>query len=40
MIANIIETDAGDIKIGARVEVAWDKITDDFQYPAFKVVKG
>jgi len=40
MIANIIETDAADITVGARVEVAWDKITDDFVYPAFKVVKA
>ncbi|HMN51641.1 MAG TPA: Zn-ribbon domain-containing OB-fold protein [Xanthobacteraceae bacterium] len=40
MIANIIETDAADIKVGAKVEVAWDKITEDFVYPAFKVVKG
>ena len=40
MIANIIETDAADIKPGARVEVAWDKITDDFVYPAFRVVEG
>lgn len=40
IIANIIESDHADIKIGARVEVAWDKITDDFVYPAFKVVKA
>lgn len=40
MIANIVETDAADIKVGAKVEVAWDKITDDFVYPAFKVVKA
>ncbi len=40
MIANIIETDAADIKVGARVEVTWDKMADDFLYPAFKVVKG
>jgi uncharacterized OB-fold protein len=40
MIANIIETDAGDIKVGARVELAWDMMADGFKYPAFKVVKG
>lgn len=39
-IANIIDTDPAKIRIGARVEVAWDKITDDFVYPAFKVVEG
>ncbi len=39
-IANIVDTDAAKIKIGARVEVAWDRITDDFIYPAFKVVEG
>jgi uncharacterized protein len=40
MVANIIETDAADIKVGVPVEVTWDKIGDDFLYPAFKVVKG
>jgi len=39
-IANIIDTDPAKIKIGARVEVSWDKITEDFVYPAFKVVEG
>ncbi len=39
-IANIIDTDPARIRIGARVEVAWDQITDDFVYPAFKVVEG
>lgn len=40
MVANIIESDVADIKVGAPVEVTWDKIGDDFLYPAFKVVKG
>lgn len=39
-IANIIETDPARIAIGARVAVAWDPITDDFVYPAFKVAEG
>ena len=39
MIANIIDTDPSDIAIGRRVEVAWDRIGDGFQYPAFTVVK-
>lgn len=39
-IANIVETDPARIAIGARVAVAWDPITDDFVYPAFKVVEG
>jgi uncharacterized OB-fold protein len=40
MIANIVETDPAEIKIGAPVEVAWDNITEDFVNPAFKVVKA
>lgn len=39
-IANILETDPADIKVGAPVELTWDTIGDGFLYPAFKVVKG
>jgi uncharacterized OB-fold protein len=39
MIANIIDTDPADIAIGRRVALAWDRIGDGFNYPAFKVVK-
>lgn len=38
MIANIVESDPEAIKVGARVEVAWDPLDDGKFYPAFKLV--
>ncbi|MGQ9367054.1 Zn-ribbon domain-containing OB-fold protein [Azospirillum sp. ST 5-10] len=39
MIANVVDSDPADIAVGRRVTLAWDRIGDDFNYPAFKVVK-
>lgn len=38
MIANIIDSDAEKIAIGAPVEVAWETLDDGSLYPAFKLV--
>ncbi|MBR1235866.1 Zn-ribbon domain-containing OB-fold protein [Bradyrhizobium sp. AUGA SZCCT0182] len=38
ILGNILNKDADTVKIGQRVEVAWDRLSDDVQYPAFNVV--
>ncbi|MGY3369824.1 putative OB-fold protein [Bradyrhizobium sp. GM2.4] len=38
IIGNILNKDAETVAIGQRVEVAWDRLSDDVQYPAFNVV--
>ena len=38
MLGNIVNVEADKVAIGQRVEVTWDRLSDDFQYPAFRVV--
>lgn len=38
LIANIVDSDPASIRIGARVRLAWDRIDDNTNYPAFVVV--
>ncbi|WID99808.1 OB-fold domain-containing protein (plasmid) [Bosea vestrisii] len=38
IIANIVDSDAGDIRIGAAVALAWDHLDGGTPYPAFRIV--
>jgi hypothetical protein len=38
IIANIVESNPQDIRIGARVILAWDHLDDSTPYPAFRLV--
>ena len=38
LIANIVDSEPAAIRIGARVRLAWDRIDDNTNYPAFVVV--
>jgi hypothetical protein len=38
ILGNILNKDVDTVAIGQRVEVAWDRLSDDVQYPAFNVV--
>jgi uncharacterized OB-fold protein len=38
MLGNIVNIEPDKVAIGQRVEVTWDRLSDDFQYPAFRVV--
>jgi uncharacterized OB-fold protein len=36
-IGNVINCAPEQVKIGARVKLAWDKLTDEQNYPAFEL---
>lgn len=38
ILGNILGAEPDTVKIGQRVQVAWDRLTDDVRYPAFNVV--
>lgn len=38
ILGNVVNVEPDKVAIGQRVEVAWDRLSDDFQYPAFRVV--
>jgi uncharacterized protein len=38
IIGNVLNVDPDTVAIGQSVEVAWDRLADDVQYPAFNVV--
>lgn len=38
ILGNILGCGPDTVKIGQRVQVAWDRLTDDVRYPAFNVV--
>lgn len=38
ILGNILDADADEVGIGQRVQVTWDRLTDDAWYPAFNVV--
>ena len=40
IIANIIESAASDIRIGADVALAWDTLDDSTPYPAFRIASA
>ena len=40
ILGNILGTDPADVAIGQRVELAWDAIGEEVQYPAFKLSGG
>jgi uncharacterized OB-fold protein len=37
ILGNILNAQPGDVRIGARVKLAWDKVAEGTQYPAFEV---
>jgi uncharacterized OB-fold protein len=37
IIGNVLGSDPDSVAIGQRVEVIWDQLGDDVQYPAFKI---
>jgi hypothetical protein len=39
ILGNVLDRDPESVAIGQRVELAWDPISDDVQYPAFVVVE-
>ncbi|HJP22689.1 MAG TPA: OB-fold domain-containing protein [Alphaproteobacteria bacterium] len=39
ILGNVLDRDPETVAIGQRVELAWDPISDDLQYPAFVVVE-
>ena len=38
ILGNILDADPDTVAIGQRVVVAWDRLSDDVQYPAFRIV--
>lgn len=38
ILGNILNAAPDAVKIGQRVELAWDRLSEDVQYPAFKIV--
>ncbi len=40
ILGNVLNKDPGDVAIGQRVELTWDAISDEVQYPAFNVVES
>lgn len=40
ILGNVLDTDPADVAIGQRVELAWDAISDEVQYPAFRLSGG
>ncbi|NQV56961.1 MAG: Zn-ribbon domain-containing OB-fold protein [Rhodospirillales bacterium] len=39
IMAEIIGCDEGDVKIGAKVKIAWDEMNEDFNYPVFELAE-
>jgi hypothetical protein len=39
ILGNVLDRDPETVAIGQQVELAWDPISEDVQYPAFKVVE-
>lgn len=37
ILGNILDVDPGKVAIGQRVELAWDRLGDSINYPAFKL---
>jgi uncharacterized OB-fold protein len=37
ILGNILNAQSGDVRIGARVNLAWDKVAEGTQYPAFEL---
>lgn len=40
MIANIVESDPAAVRIGSRVELVWDDVTDEVTIPRFRLTGG
>jgi len=38
ILGNILNVDPGAVAIGKRVELTWDRLSDEVQYPAFQLV--
>lgn len=38
ILGNILNVDPETVAIGQRVELTWDRLSDEVQYPAFKIV--
>jgi uncharacterized OB-fold protein len=36
MLANLLHVNAGDVKIGMKVKLCWEKLSEDINYPAFE----
>ena len=37
LIGNVLNCDPADVKIGARVRLAWDELSEEVKYPAFEL---
>ncbi|WP_308212380.1 Zn-ribbon domain-containing OB-fold protein [Actinomadura madurae] len=40
MIANIVESDVDAVRVGSRVQLAWDDIDDEVTVPRFRLAAG
>ncbi|MDP6345873.1 MAG: Zn-ribbon domain-containing OB-fold protein [Alphaproteobacteria bacterium] len=40
ILGNVLDHDPETVAIGQKVELAWDRIDDEVQYPAFNIVGG
>ncbi|MBR1130828.1 Zn-ribbon domain-containing OB-fold protein [Bradyrhizobium iriomotense] len=38
ILGNIVDTDPDRVSIGQRVEVTWDRLSEDVRYPAFRIL--
>lgn len=38
ILGNVVNVEADKVVIGQRVELAWDRLSDDVQYPSFRTV--
>lgn len=38
MLANIVNAEEADLRIGQPVKVVWERLSDEFEYPAFEPV--
>jgi hypothetical protein len=38
ILGNVVNFEADKVAIGQRVELAWDRLSDDVQYPSFRIV--
>lgn len=37
ILGNIVDTDPDKVSIGQRVELSWDRLSEDVRYPAFRI---
>ena len=37
MVTNLVNCEAGELKIGMDLKLAWDRLNDDFRFPVFEL---